>query len=121
MRVWTLKEVAFLEDNYSTTTTTEIADELGRSLSSVKNKAFAMGLKKGEEYEYPTRFARGGSPWNYARNAPNRGSFRKGRKPPNAQPEGAIRTDARGYKKMKQAGKWRYLPKNPISDAAVQP
>lgn len=43
---WTLKEVKFVEDNYETMTTKEIAKELGRSRRSIQNQAVTLGLKK---------------------------------------------------------------------------
>lgn len=50
-KTWTIKEIKFIQDNYTNMTITEMAKFLGRSYGSVKNKVLYMGLKRTTERE----------------------------------------------------------------------
>ena len=45
-RIWTETEIKFLKDNYPKMMAKEIAEKLGRSLSSVRNMIYKLGLRK---------------------------------------------------------------------------
>ncbi len=48
--LWSKDEVKQLKKLFPNRTTKEVADQLGRSLRSVKGKSQAMGLKKSKKY-----------------------------------------------------------------------
>jgi len=45
-RPWTADEVALLKELYPTSPTDELAQRLGRSLASVKHRAYSLGVKR---------------------------------------------------------------------------
>jgi hypothetical protein len=45
-RIWTAKEVALLKELYPECPIPEIAKKLGRSVASVKQRAYSLGLKR---------------------------------------------------------------------------
>lgn len=47
---WTFDEISFLEDNYNLMTIKEISDELDRTQSGVRGKAYQLGLKRVTEF-----------------------------------------------------------------------
>lgn len=110
-------EIVFLEENYSTTPNQEIADELERSLSSIKNKAFAMNLRKDPTYTNPAHYPKDNRPWNKGKKGEaTSGAFVRGHTPANTCADGEIRTDKRGYIRQKALGKWVYRPKTKPND-----
>ena len=44
MKKWTVKEVEYLEDYWGKSSITNISNHLNRSISSVKEKAYKLGL-----------------------------------------------------------------------------
>ena len=48
--LWSMDEVKLLKELFPNRTTQEVADQLGRSSPSVRNKADKMGLKKSKKY-----------------------------------------------------------------------
>ncbi len=48
--LWSKDEVKLLKKLFPNRRTQEVADQLGRSLRSVKGKSQAMGLKKSKKY-----------------------------------------------------------------------
>jgi hypothetical protein len=130
-RHWTTAEVALLRHLYPSTKTAIVAERLGRSLSTVCQKAQKLRLKKTPEYlassdacrlrrgdntGAATRFARGVVPWNKGthfvaggRSAETRfkpGNL-SGRAAQRIQPIGALRINGDGYldRKMTTAGR----------------
>ncbi len=47
---WTNEEIEYLISNYHNTSTKEMSDRLGRSLSSIRYKAQELGVKKDDEF-----------------------------------------------------------------------
>lgn len=54
---WTIEEEEILKAVYATTSTKEVAEQLGRQPSKVYHKAFSMGLKKTPEFLLATNRA----------------------------------------------------------------
>lgn len=105
-------EIKFVKDNYPHMNTAEMANHLGRDISSIYTKAYSLGLSKSLEYLESensgrmikgnkrggnTRFSKGHTPWNkgkkmskeqYKKSAPT--MFKKGHKPHNARYDGYI-------------------------------
>lgn len=132
-KLWTPEEDQFLRDRYNTTFTRSIAEQMGRSYSSVRDRAIHLGLKKPDSYilqtrslagkigsqnprTIATRFSKGSVPANkgkkmppevYAKAAPT--MFKKGQMPYNHKPVGSERIDKDGYIMVKVAEpkKWR--------------
>ena len=48
--LWSKSEVALLRKLFPSNPTVKVAAKLGRSLDTVKKKAFRMGLKKSKKY-----------------------------------------------------------------------
>lgn len=118
----------FVKDNYSNIATKEIAAILDRSVHSIYNIAFSLGLKKPDAfYKVPTkdfiergkkhRFKKGGIPINkgkkvaaatYASMQPT--MFKKGRLPHNTKYNGAISKRSDGYLWIRvNLNKWELL------------
>lgn len=132
-KLWTPEEDQFLRDRYDTTFTRSIAEQMGRSCSSVRTRAKQLGLKKTDAYilqarslagkissqdprTIATRFTKGSVPANkgkkmppevYAKAAPT--MFKKGQMPHNHKPVGSERIDKDGYIMVKVAEpkKWK--------------
>ena len=47
---YTSQEIQYIKDNYSNKRTDEMATHLNRTVCSVYNQAFNLGLKKSEEF-----------------------------------------------------------------------
>ncbi|MCO6499105.1 MAG: hypothetical protein J5I47_01865 [Vicingus serpentipes] len=84
---WSEEDIQFLIKNYQVLTRSQIADQLGRSFSSVKSKAKQLNLKK-------TAAA-----LSIISKRPNKGQFKKGDRPVNYRNVGDIveRTHQRSY------------------------
>lgn len=126
-RYWTEKEIQLLSDLYPNTQTKKIADQLGRTLTTVYQKADRLGLKKSEEYlagpeacrlrrgdniGAAYRFKAGQTPANKGLRRPGwapgrmkETQFKKGQRTGKAaenwMPIGSIRVDAEGYLRIK--------------------
>lgn len=121
-RFWTEAEQQLLRTRYANEDTAQIAADLGRPIDRVYAKAYALGLRKSEEFlrvclqrcgeqraerGRATRFQKGLMPWNKGLTGlPSTGrmtdtQFRKGRKPGNWLPIGSFRTNKDGYLQRK--------------------
>lgn len=116
-------ERQYVRDNYPTMLSWQIAENLGRTKSSVKNLAMRMGLRlppEERERRYnESLFKKGRISWNKGLalpNVPNSGQFEKGRLPHNTKHDGAI--SLRTHAKRKNSsylwirigkGKWEEL------------
>jgi hypothetical protein len=117
---WSDIEVALLREFYPWVKTAIIAGELGRSVSSVYDKADNMGLKKNPIYlaskeaqrqrivaNRNTRFQPGQSPWNKGMKGLDIGGkatrFKPGNRPHTWQPIGHTRTTKDDYLQRKMA------------------
>lgn len=108
---WTEAEDKRLRDMYPTTSNRVIAEKLGRSYSSIKNRSISLGLKKSPEYlenEKPGCFKPGHETWNKGihfvsggRSAETR--YPAGHKPHNTKPIGSIRETRDGILQQKVA------------------
>jgi len=49
-KYWTSEEIAIVQQEYARTPTKQLAEKLGRSCTSVYNKAAGLGLKKNDDY-----------------------------------------------------------------------
>jgi len=120
---WSHDELAVLHARYQHEKTERVAADLGRTVSTVYQKAAGLGLKKSDEYlasldacrlrrgdnigaEY--RFKPGQTVWNKGTNFTAGGRsaetrFKKGSKPANYQPVGATRIVEDGYLEVKVA------------------
>ena len=98
VRRWSKKEVQFLKDNYATMKNQDIADKLGRSRTSLVDKALKMGLEKDPVYlkaiySRPNsgQFVKGCATWNKGLKFPNMAHrphwFKKGQEPWNKLPD----------------------------------
>lgn len=119
-RYWSPQEVELLRELYPSKTAQAVADALGRKVSSVQNKAFALGLEKAPGFwktvAHPvteTQFKKGMQPWNKGKpgttgHHPNsRGTqFKKGSRPSNTLPLGSLRMTKDGYMEQKEDGGW---------------
>ena len=107
MRTYTKKQEELIKKLYPSTDTTKLAQKLGRSVLSVYHKAYAMGLKKTDEYfrthvagrltkadskGIQTRFKKGHVPANKGKKMPdevyekvNATMFKKGQVPHNTK------------------------------------
>ena len=50
-REWTEEELAYLRANYPTESAVDIADHLGLSSTTIRNKAVQLGIKKSPDYD----------------------------------------------------------------------
>lgn len=108
-KIWTQQEVDTLIAMYADTDSYEICKLLGRSLSQIHNKAFALSLRKSKQclrqmaiktgiYENGRKyqFAKGFKPWNKGRKCPELAEktrstqYKKGHLPHNTRVDGAI-------------------------------
>lgn len=48
--LWTEDDVRYLRDNYRDTFNTDIAFKLGRTVGAIEQKAFRLGLTKGDDF-----------------------------------------------------------------------
>lgn len=135
-RPWTPAEDAQLRRDFPSTPTQELANQIGRSYSSVCQRANKLGLKKSQEYKRSmqpglldgvkgteNRFKKGHEPWNKGlhytaggRSAETR--FKPGSKPQTWVPVGTEVVDRDGYRKRKirddappgmSRQNWRYV------------
>jgi hypothetical protein len=120
-RAWNADELAVLRELYATTPTKELATRLGRSYSTLCQKAYKLGLKKDPAYlsspaacrtnghkGMGTRFAPGQVPWNKGVSGstgthPNtaRHHFKPGQRPPKWAPLGSLRVVKGPYLQIK--------------------
>lgn len=102
---WTDEEDAFLRAHYATRTGPQLAQLLGRSNSSIKNRTIFLGLKKRTN---SGQFKAGEHPWNkglhydVGGNSP-RTRFKPGNRPHTWQPIGHVRITKDGYLQRKTA------------------
>lgn len=112
-KTWTIREITWLHENYKRFTDREIAENLNRSLSSVKNKRWAEGLNDKTPNGH---FKPGQIPWNkgkpfMAGEKSRACQFKPGNLPHNTKHDGAIsvRSDKSGnqylYIRLKKS-KW---------------
>lgn len=127
---WSKQEVAELVRRYPHERTDAIANDLGRAIGSVYQKAMNMGLRKTERYlnspdggrnnvrkGMGTRFEKGHKPWNKGarfvaggRSVETR--FRKGNKPQTWVPVGTERVTRDGIRERKVTDKGGYNNKD---------
>lgn len=129
-RKYTPQEIEYIKENYSNKRTDAMAKHLNRTVSSVYNQAFNLGLKKSEEFlkgPDSSIFKKGsttGSQYRYSKgNVPvNKGQkmpaavyekcavtmFKKGNTPANHKPIGTERITDYGYTEVKiqEPNKW---------------
>jgi hypothetical protein len=116
---WTARDIDLLRQRYPHEPTAALAADLGRSVRAIYEKAYALGLKKTQEFLASglagrldgvrggaTRFKPGHSTWNKgikfaAGGRSGETQFKKGSKPPNWQPVGAERLSKEGYLQRK--------------------
>jgi hypothetical protein len=122
---WTAREIAIVRNLYPDTPTAQLAKRLGRSVSTVYQRAQQLGLHKsaaylaspaacrlrhGDNVGAARRFPKGNVPWNKGRHyvAGGRSAetrFRKGQWPVNKDHDfyvlGALRVNADGYIEMR--------------------
>lgn len=106
---WTEWEDRQLRELYPTTNNRVIAQNLGRSYSSIKNRGVYMGLKKSPDYienEKPGCFRPGHETWNKGKHFISGGrsietQFPAGNKPHNMKPIGSIRESKDGILQQK--------------------
>jgi hypothetical protein len=126
-KYWTLKEIAYLRQNYPFHTTAEISEKLGRSKHAIYTVANKYGIKKdesflqskesgryveGHEKNVLTRFKKGMTPWNKGKKGltkKNSGAFTKGNIPHNIKTYGSKRTTKDGYTLIKVRGIKRWV------------
>lgn len=127
-------EIEYIRQNYSDTLTAEIAAVLGRSLRSVYNKSYELGLLKSDEFinsgkcgrlqkghnrGKDTRFKPGHKTWNkdkklgkeWTKGRMGETQFKPGHLPHNTKPEGDGALSKRGrywYIRL-SLGHWRQL------------
>jgi hypothetical protein len=109
LKGWTYQQDRWLRVLYPNTPNLKIADVMGRSYTSIKNRATALGLSKCPEYidaEKPGCFRKGHTTWNKGIPFESRGrspvtQFKTGGVPPNTQPIGTEVVDSYGYRKRK--------------------
>ncbi|MDO9402083.1 MAG: HNH endonuclease [Polaromonas sp.] len=127
---WSPEETALLRELYADAHTEDVALLVGRSLSSVRNTAFNLGLRKSEEYlksdtcgrahslQNPAvkaaQFKPGHKTWNAGLKGWNpagskKGHFKPGSKPPTTRPIGSERIDKDGclMRKVSETGNRR--------------
>lgn len=127
-RIWEEWEDKLLVDKYATTPTIELADRLGRSISSLYGRAGKLGIRKCDQFfKDPemnpqikkfieggknSRFKRGRTPENKGRkqkeymsqeaiNRTKATRFQKGNRPVNWKPVGSTRINVDGYVEVK--------------------
>ena len=119
-RYWSPQEVELLRKLYPCKTAQIVADVLGRNLSSVHNKAFALGLTKAPGFwktvAHPvtdTQFKKGIQPWNKGKPGTTghhpktkATQFKKCATPRNTQPLGSLRMTKDGYMERKEPRGW---------------
>jgi hypothetical protein len=117
---WTPEERAKLKALYADMTAEEVASELGRSVSSVRNQVFLLGLEKSDDFlasaksgrigklldrGFAHRFHKGFTPWNKGMKGLQIGGtetrFRKGHRPQTWRPVGSERVDKDGITLVK--------------------
>lgn len=131
-RIWTSEEEALLYKCYPHTETNDLAIMLGRSVSSVSQHAYLLGLYKTQEClretgrnncthpaQKATQFKKGQRAWNTGKSYKPGGrapetQFKKGQLPHNTKADGVItiRKDKRGVPNKFiriSLGKWEYL------------
>lgn len=129
-RHWSTDEIQKLQTRYANEPTATIAEDLGRSITSVLAKANDLGLAKSPEFlrgphsgrlrgveGASTRFSAGQTPWNSGMKGLKTGGrseetrFKPGSKPQTWRPVGSERTTADGYlqRKMTDTG---YTPRD---------
>ena len=128
---WSEDEIEFLKAHYAENFSEDLAEALGRTLSSVNGKAYLMGLKKSKEFirligklysdtpgSVATRFKKGQTPPNKGKKMPEstkakvaKTFFKPGHLPHNTKAsDGAISKRADGYWWIRLSlGKWRQL------------
>ena len=131
---YTHEELEYLRNNYSNNSSSFIADALNRSLRSVYNQAYNLGLKKTAEFLTSTdsgmfrkgstigseyRFPKGHRPANKGKKMPAEvyakaaaTMFKKGHKPANYKPIGTERITEYGYVEIKIEDPNKWMPKH---------
>lgn len=124
---WSPEEIALMREMYADTHTEDVAAWVGRSLSSVRNAAFQLGLHKSPEYLASEacgrakegnvsayRFKPGHKTWNaglkgYSPAGSEKGRFKPGSTPPTTRPIGSERLGKDGYmvRKVSETGNRR--------------
>lgn len=130
MKKWTEAEDKVLRETYPDTQTNVIAKKLGRTASSVSQRAVKIGLRKSERYMSSdhsgrlqgdtgrmNRFYKGQKPWNVGMKGLDIGGietrFKKGNKPHTWRPIGSEKIDKDGnlVRKVRDEGtrheKWK--------------
>lgn len=122
---YTEKEDNILKNLYPNSQNSCIAFFLNRSLPSVKNRAYKLGIKKSEEFLERSgtgRFKKGNVPFNKGIiqssymseeniERTKKGRFKKGQQPHNTKSVGSERLDKDGYIYIKVEGRKKWLPK----------
>lgn len=107
MKPWEPWEDSFIRKCYPVTLNSELAEVLGRTVSSVQNRSIKLGIKKDAVFlRENTRFFKGHVPANKGKKMPYnansaRTQFKKGTIPPNTVSVGTEVVDAYGYLKRK--------------------
>lgn len=116
-RAWTEAEYRILRESYADRSTSEIADQLCRSESSVYQQARKLGLEKSLEAKARTRFSgneghahrfsKGNQPWNKGKKGWQAGGdaektkFKPGNRPQTWKPVGTVRVNKDGIIEIK--------------------
>lgn len=116
-RYWTKAEDRALRRRYPHEPSADLARDLGRTVSTVYQRAYRFGLAKTAKYlaspaahrldgvkGLGTRFPKGLTPWNRGKRGymgANRTSFGRGHMPHNWKPVGTVRINSEGYRDIK--------------------
>lgn len=124
---WTASDLEYMEAHFADTSNKDLAEHLGRTITSIQQKAMKMGLRKSEEYMshcyslrgqeptlVPYRYRKGNTPfnkgkkqWQYMRGDSlervREHQFKKGHRPVNTKPVGHEYADKKGNVYVKTA------------------